>query len=118
MLTKCCVVMTDITVSFQDGRRVCGWTKNDIVLELGGILKAHQSRRNHDFKAPPSHSLFSRMQFTRTGGAFRAQQIDEGDSAHLTQEVVREGLFDDTETPPPAREEIGGWLESDDIEDF
>lgn len=98
---------------------MCGWTKNDVVLELGGIFKAHQSRRNHDFKVPPSHSLFSCMQFTRTGNAVRAQQIDEGNSPHLSQEeVVQEGLFNDTEIPPRAREETGGWLESDDIEDF
>lgn len=119
MRTKCYNDIADMSVSTQDGRRVCGWTKNDIVLELGGILKAHQSRINHDFKAPPSHGLFSRMQFTRTGSAVRAQQIDEAESAaHLSQEVVQQGLFDDTETSPSAREETGGWLESDDIEDF
>jgi cell cycle checkpoint protein len=118
MLTKCYIFVADMSLFTQDGRRVCGWTKNDIVLELGGILKAHQSQSNRDFKAPPSHALFSRIQFTRTGSAVRAQQIGEGDSAHLSQEVVQQGLFDDTETPAPAREETGGWLESDDIEDF
>lgn len=57
------------------------------------------------------------MQFTRTGSTVRAQQIDEGDSAPVSQDMVQYG-FDDTDLPPPAREETGGWLESDDIEDF
>lgn len=61
------------------------------------------------------HRLFSRMEFTRTGGAARSQQLDE---AGLPDQGVELDLSFDVPTPALTKEEMGGWLESDDIEDF
>lgn len=66
----------------------------------------------------PIHRLFSRLEFTRTGSSVRSQQLDE------TGLPIDETLEPDTFIYIPSSasktqdKETGGWLESDDIEDF
>jgi cell cycle checkpoint protein len=89
-----------------------------VVLELGGILKAKdaiQSPAFSSFKPPPIHKLFSRLEFIRGGSDVYAQQLEESDIAESGQQH-----FDEDEAPNTytRKEQQGGWLDSDDIEDF
>lgn len=90
-----------------------------MVLELGGILKAKdeaQSPASSSFKPPPIHKLFSRLDFIRGGSDVHAQQLEESD-------IAGQQHFEDEDETLDAytrltKERQGGWLDSDDIEDF
>jgi len=108
------------------GWRAGGWSNGDIVLELSSILKAsdaesrrHQLSQPQVFKPPSMHHLFSRMEFTRTtGNGIRSQQLDEGDvGLHQEFESLVNG-HTSSQSNTKAVKDQGGWLESDDIEDF
>ena len=67
------------------------------------------------------HHLFSRMEFTRaTGNGIRAQQLNEGDvdADQGFETLVADDQYLNSPWNTKADEEKGGWLESDDIEDF
>jgi len=74
-------------------------------------------------KRPPNaHKLFSTMFFVRNRGSNRdnnddySQQLDEFDNEHGEDE---EADFADHFLPSCTVEKpVGGWLESDDIDDF
>jgi hypothetical protein len=58
------------------------------------------------------------MEFTRTGNTVRSQQLGEGD-LQADEMFEHEPSFDGLS--PASRQgekETGGWLESDDIDDF
>jgi hypothetical protein len=58
------------------------------------------------------------MEFTRTGNAVRSQQLGEGDlqaDEMFEHEPSVDGF---SPTPRQGEKETGGWLESDDIDDF
>jgi len=105
----------------NSGWRAGGWSKTAVALELPGILKARDlalpTLGNHppESNAPRSHRLFSRLPFVR-GQDERLSQLNEGDVD------TNSGLGDfdmDLDAVREAKEEHeGGWLQSDDIEDF
>ena len=89
-----------------------------MVLELGGILKAKDvSHTSSSFKPPPIHKLFSKLEFVRGGSSVYAQQLEESNIAEAG-EYFDEDESLDTYTPSMTKEQQGGWLDSDDIEDF
>ncbi|KAJ3513531.1 hypothetical protein NLJ89_g2894 [Agrocybe chaxingu] len=126
-------VMENEFSGVDSGWRAGGWSKNEILLEFGGVLKAQdmlsirssQSSQMQRTRPPPIHRAFSRMELARGGtSGFSARQLNEGD-------VGDDGLGDPdilendgadlvVFSPKPAneKEQAGGWLESDDIEDF
>lgn len=99
------------------GRRAGGWSRDDVILELGGILKARDSHPGRAVQPPLMHKLFSRMEFMRAGSSVHSQQLDE--AGLPIDEAVEPDIF---YVPPSVSKtednETGGWLESDDIEDF
>jgi len=89
-----------------------------MVLELGGILKAKDaSRASSPFKPPPIHKLFSKLEFIRGGSSVHAQQLEESNTAEAGQYFNEDETLD-TYTRSMTKEQQGGWLDSDDIEDF
>lgn len=100
------------------GWRAGGWSKTDMVLELGGILKAKDaSRTSSSFKPPLIHKLFSKLEFIRGGSGVHAQQLEESNIAEAGQYFDEDETLD-THTRSMTKEQQGGWLDSDDIEDF
>ncbi|KAF9554804.1 checkpoint protein Rad24 [Agrocybe pediades] len=97
----------------RPGWRPGGWTKNEVILELGGVLKTREATRDPKTKPPALHKSFSRMEFSRAQSSVRSQQLDEKD-------VETNGDVDcDLDMLAPSnKEEKGSWLESDDIEEF
>jgi len=114
----------------SSGWRAGGWNNDDVVLELSSVLKANdESLRRHQPpqqrqqrpKPPPMHHLFSRMEFIRaTGNGNRAQQLNEVDVDEDPglESLVADDQYLNSLSNTKAEEERGGWLESDDIEDF
>jgi len=99
------------------------WTRRDVALELGGVLKARSFSSMH--RPPPSHRLFSDMPFVPNSGW--AQQLGENDvekPIEQEEEVYGSGAVrlpedgTNVETKETSEAELGGWLQSDEIEDF
>lgn len=88
-----------------------------MVLELGGILKAKDALHASSFKPPLTHKLFSKLEFIREGSSVHAQQLEESNIAEAGQHFDEDETLD-TYTYPMTKEQQGGWLDSDDIEDF
>lgn len=91
-----------------------------MALELGAVLKLRQAQKR-GLKMdgfPSSHSLFSRLTFTRGDGQ-RGQQVDEdvfGEEEQLPEDDLNFGVGKE-----PGDEDdvaMGRWLESDDIDEF
>jgi cell cycle checkpoint protein len=83
-------------------------------MELGGILKAKDALGSSP-RPPVSHRLFSNLGFTFGKSFGNMQQLNEGDL----------DLVDEPDEGPPhdvgslvKEKQDGGWLDSDDIEDF
>ncbi|KAK2467922.1 hypothetical protein APHAL10511_000217 [Amanita phalloides] len=92
--------------------RTCGWTVSEIVLELGGVLKA--TSPDH---LPKSHQNFSRMMFQVESTASQCQQLDEDEVNFLEKENDDDARFVENKGDN-ANMVNGGWLEDDDIEEF
>ena len=108
-----------IVLQDTSGWRAGGWSKTDMVLELGGILKAKDAfHASSSFKPPPVHKLFSKLEFIRGGSGVHAQQLEETNAAEAGQQHFDEDETLDTYTRSITKEQQGGWLDSDDIEDF
>jgi cell cycle checkpoint protein len=89
-----------------------------MVLELGGILKAKDAfHAASSFKPPPTHKLFSKLEFIREGSSVHVQQLEESNIAETGQHFDKDETLD-TYTCSMTKEQRGGWLDSDDIEDF
>ena len=89
-----------------------------MVLELGGILKAKDaSHASSSFKPPPKHKLFSKLEFIRGGSSVHVQQLEESNIPEPGQFFDEDETLD-TYTRSITKEQQGGWLDSDDIEDF
>jgi cell cycle checkpoint protein len=102
-------------------KRVGGWSRTDVILELGGILKAREAVGGHfpSSQAPAAHQLFSKMTFLRGGDNMRLSQLDEGDTGAAAHVIDKgEGYDDDDECSRMKEERNGGWLVEDDIQDF
>ncbi|KZT63178.1 P-loop containing nucleoside triphosphate hydrolase protein [Daedalea quercina L-15889] len=95
------------------------WSRRDVALELGGVLKARDLLGARPHSAPPTHRRFSRLEFSQGSGGL-VQLSEEGDDA--PEDVAEEdeeamhgcGRAAGSEDEPRAR----GWLSDDDIEDF
>lgn len=68
--------------------------------------------------APPTHRLFSHLAFSyaKTGGM--AQQLGEAESDGVEVQDEDEDVMDRGWKLRKEDKDDGGWLESDDIEDF
>jgi cell cycle checkpoint protein len=89
-----------------------------MVIELGGILKAKDaSYAASSFKPPPIHKLFSKLEFIRGGSSVHPQQLEESNIVEAGQHFDEDETLD-TYTCSMTKEQLGGWLDSDDIEDF
>lgn len=95
------------------GWRNGGWSRTDVPIELGGVLRARDASHYVTvIKAPPGHRSFSRMMFVRATGD-PAEQLGE---AEADGREVDDEVFLNGEDEKASRK--GGWLESDDIEEF
>jgi len=91
-----------------------------ITTELGAVLTARDKIANGTH-APPSHRAFSRLLFVRNAGGGRVTELREGDREQEEGGGVDEvdgmdgmaGKGRDVDT-----DKTGGWLESDDIEEW
>ncbi|TFK34628.1 Rad17 cell cycle checkpoint protein-domain-containing protein [Crucibulum laeve] len=95
--------------------RAGGWSKSDVAVELGGILKSRDTTSLMTSRPPASHRLFSRMPFA-LGSNERGQQLGEGEVNGGEEEEEEElGIWG-----VGKKDEVhnGGWLEGDDIDDF
>ena len=87
------------------------------MLEVGPILKAlDMTAAPLSGRPPNAHRLFSKMEFVRGGNNPEVQQLDEDDEPVCIggDEEAQSESFPSS----VAEKRIGGWLESDDIEDF
>lgn len=105
-------------VCFKEAPR---WGKLEVALELGAMLRLKQEAGGRGFSGsegfPTSHSLFSRLAFTKNGTP-GGQQVDEdavGDEEQNHFEEDDEVSFGRIKG---AEDADGGWLEEDDIEEF
>jgi cell cycle checkpoint protein len=110
-----------LTGLFQEGEgwRLGGWSRAEVVMDLGGVLKARDVKQTQP-QAPASHRLFSSLPFVSGADNRGLRQLGEGDSASDNVDIP-----EDNDGGPrggwseiPDVQEGGGWLESDDIEDF
>ena len=85
------------------------WTRTTVALELGGVLRANNSR------APREHRLFSELVFGDAGdGAEEADEKETGrdvDAMDEDEGIARRDIWGDEEVR-------GEYLEEDDIEEF
>ena len=89
-----------------------------MVLELGGILKAKGASHASSFKPPPIHKLFSKLEFIRGGSSVHAQQLEESNIAEAGQYFDEDETVDTYTRSMTKEQQQGGWLDSDDIEEF
>ncbi|KAF5381671.1 hypothetical protein D9615_005567 [Tricholomella constricta] len=98
--------------------RRSGWSHAEVVLELGGVLKARDSSKVPATtlpRPPASHRLFSSLKF-----AF-GTQFGDGLALDEKEMDVPVGNDEDDEHIRVTRKDTeaeGGWLDSDDIEEF
>jgi cell cycle checkpoint protein len=86
------------------------------MLEVGPILKAIDMTASPSRRPPNAHRLFSKMEFVRGGNSPQVQQLDENDEPMYNggdEEAQTENFLSSV-----VEKRMGGWLESDDIEDF
>ncbi|KZT02770.1 P-loop containing nucleoside triphosphate hydrolase protein [Laetiporus sulphureus 93-53] len=100
-----------------------GWSRRNVALELGAILKVRDTAGVSLSTAPATHKLFSRLEFhegsggleqlTEDGEVPQGMVLDEsgGASASGGKRRAEAGRDEDNSGG-------GGWLESDDIEYF
>ncbi|KAL1747170.1 Rad17 cell cycle checkpoint protein-domain-containing protein [Schizophyllum fasciatum] len=91
------------------------WSRTDTVTAIGGILKARDAGPPH-MRAPPTHRLFTKLSFAR-GVGNDDEQLDETEVAVSDEATMDQGLDWSMGYGVEAKTH-GGWLESDDIEDF
>lgn len=91
-----------------------GWSHSQVAIELGGLLNARDQVTSRP-RPPSSHRLFSSLKFSSGTHFGFTQSLDEKDV-----EIPRVDDEDEASLRLPRRdvEADGGWLESDDIEEF
>ncbi|KAJ7449259.1 Rad17 cell cycle checkpoint protein-domain-containing protein [Mycena latifolia] len=111
-------IAEEAVVREGDGWRLGGWSRTEVVTELGGVLKARDAKQVRA-QAPASHRLFSNLQFVPGADNRGLRQVGEGDLPSDSLDIP-----DDDGGPRGGWSEAadaqdgGGWLENDDIEDF
>ncbi|KAF7368901.1 Rad17-domain-containing protein [Mycena venus] len=111
-------IIEDATSKEKEGWRLGGWSRAEVVTGLGGVLKARDVKQMQP-QAPMSHRLFSSLTFVSGGESRGLRQLSEGDLPSDNVDLPGDdgcprGGWSDI----PDEQEGGGWLESDDIEDF
>ncbi|KAJ7650689.1 Rad17 cell cycle checkpoint protein-domain-containing protein [Roridomyces roridus] len=97
------------------GRRAGGWSRSEVVTELGGVLKARDAKLAQGQSRPPgSHRLFSNMPFMVGGENRGLRVLGEGDvSVELDGDEEDESLLGGW----IEKEDDKGWLQDDEIEE-
>ncbi|KIY50228.1 P-loop containing nucleoside triphosphate hydrolase protein, partial [Fistulina hepatica ATCC 64428] len=107
-------IRTQLNVSQE---KATPWSQTTVATQLGGILKAYDAKGYPGRPAPTTHRLFSRLLFTQNSSAqtqLAENDVEVQDVSMLDETVTGSGLTEQDEM----NELTGGWLESDDIEDF
>ncbi|KAF9043827.1 Rad17-domain-containing protein [Hymenopellis radicata] len=104
------------TADPDGGWRAGAWSRNDIAMEVGGVLKARDALgASHPLRGPPSHKAFSGMRFVLANCGAGAQlgetEGDEHDASIDVDDAILVGEED-------SAAKKGGWLDGDDIESF
>ncbi|KAI8970634.1 Rad17-domain-containing protein [Trametes punicea] len=97
---------------------VSGWSRRDVALGVGTVLRArdHLSATGILAKPPPTHRLFSTLQFSRDNVDV-AELAQDGDITLGTPDIDRD--VRPLKPPLPDGEAVtGGWLSDDDIEEW
>ncbi|KAF8066926.1 Rad17 cell cycle checkpoint protein-domain-containing protein [Lyophyllum atratum] len=95
-----------------------GWSHAEVAMELGGVLKARDTVNTSSLPRPPaSHRLFSSLKFSFGAPFGQAQALDEKEM-HTPAEENDADLSFRPASGKAAEVEEGGWLDSDDIEEF
>ncbi|KAF8650709.1 hypothetical protein AX16_005082 [Volvariella volvacea WC 439] len=94
---------------------VGGWNRQDVAVELGGVLKALDSCGLPRTKPPKSHRTFSSLPFSRDNTSSRSKALSPDD---VEMEYALEEEGERGTAALKVGESAGGWLESDDIEEF
>ncbi|KAJ6551690.1 Rad17 cell cycle checkpoint protein-domain-containing protein [Mycena capillaripes] len=111
-------IVEDATSKEGEDWQLGGWSRAEVVVGLGGVLKA-RDLKNAQPQAPISHRRFSHLPFVSGGDNRGLRQLGEGDSPGDNVDIPEDDggprggwaeIADDRES--------GGWLENDDIEDF
>lgn len=108
---------------FSQARNGGSWSTAEVATEMGGVLKARDlmtSSRSGSAQAPSSHRLFSTLTFVYGSNAVVSQTLGEADvdergDAMNDEDELR---LEDGGASRQSDSHDGGWLESDDIEDF
>ncbi|KAG7092916.1 hypothetical protein E1B28_009221 [Marasmius oreades] len=105
------------------GWDISRWSPSLIATELAAVLKIRDGHRSG--RPPSSHRLFSALKFVKPAlsAGSSAQQLGENeggmeDEALETIAEREEGGLWNEEHQDNLRENVGGWLDSDDIEEF
>lgn len=95
-----------------------GWKRKDIVLELGGVLRARAAQASKD--VPTNHEFFSTF-------AFDADEAGPGELAEEDAADAENSAESETANPLDGRKDAtieddrsdmkGGWLEGDEIDE-
>ena len=96
------------------------WSRQDIALELGADLRARDAAGIQSLRAPKTHCLFSKLDFTKKGVGL--EQLTE-DADVPDDDIDISGADDAADfgtgaSELHAKEDGGGCLSDDDIEDF
>lgn len=97
--------------------RGSGWSRADVAMELGAVLKTRNATKAGS-QAPASHRLFSSLMFMYGSNCAGSQALGEGDVDEREEGMAEDDLI--TRSMDNREPEIdgGGWLASDDIEDY
>ncbi|KAH9923879.1 Rad17 cell cycle checkpoint protein-domain-containing protein, partial [Fomitopsis serialis] len=94
------------------------WSRRNIALEIGGVLKARDLAGRRPNSAPPTHRMFSRLEFSQ-GSAGPVQLSEDGGDTPEDDPDVDEGPVSGSRAAEAEEESRAhGWLEDDDIEEF
>ncbi|KAK7029736.1 Rad17-domain-containing protein [Favolaschia claudopus] len=108
-------IVEDATLKASEGWQLGGWSGADVVLGLGGVLKARDAKHTQP-QAPSSHRMFSSLTFASGGNG--PHQLGEGDlpsdNVDIPEDEDGRGGWSEIKDTP----DDGGCLETDDIEDF
>ncbi|KAJ7856757.1 Rad17 cell cycle checkpoint protein-domain-containing protein [Mycena olivaceomarginata] len=111
-------IVEDAVARENEGWRLGGWSRTEVATGLGGVLKARDAKQTQT-QAPGSHRLFSSLPFVSGGDSRGLSQLGEGDlppsdNVDVPDDGGARGGWAHVEDV----DEGGGWLDSDDIEDF
>jgi hypothetical protein len=93
------------------------WSNDTIAIDFGGVLRARDALGCQPLP-PSSHRLFSKLVFMKEK-RLQGVQIVEGDhGGDMREEAGGEQQTEQERKRAGLDEPDGGWLESDDIEEF